>query len=75
MIIIIRYIPLIPHDLSDKDHIQITSFDGSSLKWPNGELKFLVRAQQKACAGAMETMKVSPGNKVLLDVSEVEERF
>ncbi len=61
--------------MSNKDTIQIISFDGSALNWPDWELKFLARAQQKDFAGILRgTMQVPLAAKSF-NVSKPDEKI
>ncbi len=61
--------------MSNKDTIQIISFNGSASNWPNWELKFLARAQQKDFAGILKGTVQAPPAAKSLDVSKLDEKI
>jgi len=46
--------------MTDNKTIQIISFDGSALSWPDWEIKFLARAQRKGFAGILKGTAIAP---------------
>ena len=61
--------------MSDRDTIRIISFDGSASNWPDWELKFLTRAQQKDFAGVLRGTVQAPPAAQSLDESDAKEKI